>query len=139
MTKDLKLAFIKPTASVLGSPFKFSPAGKCGMELSELIPNIASTADDLCLIRSMHSEAFNHHPGQLFLFSGHMIGGRPSMGAWATYGLGSESQNLPGFVVLASGAGTSAGSDNYTNGFLDRKSTRLNSSHERLSRMPSSA
>ena len=118
MTKDLKLAFIKPTASVLGSPFQFSPQGKCGMELSELLPHIGSTADDLCLIRSMHSEAFNHHPGQLFLFSGHMIGGRPSMGAWVNYGLGSESQNLPGFVVLASGAGTSAGSDNYTNGFL---------------------
>lgn len=119
MTKDLKLAFIKPTAGVLGSPRKFAPAGQCGMELSDLIPNIAANADDLCLVRSMHSEAFNHHPGQLYLFSGHMIGGRPSMGSWVTYGLGSESRNLPAFVAMQSGSsGSSAGSDNWTNGFL---------------------
>ena len=118
MTKDLKLAFIKPTASVLGSSFKFEKHGQCGMELSELLPHTSSVADDLCLIRSMHSEAFNHHPGQLFLFTGHMIGGRPTMGAWVNYGLGSESENLPGFVVLTSGVGTSAGSDNFTSGFL---------------------
>lgn len=118
MTKDLKLAFIKPTASVLGSPFEFKKYGQCGMELSELLPHTATCADDICLIRSMYSEAFNHHPGQLFLFSGHMIGGRPSMGAWVNYGLGSECRDLPGFVVLSSGVGTSAGSDNFTNGFL---------------------
>src|SRR4051812_6403598 len=95
-TKDLKLAFIKPTASVLGSQFNFAPHGQCGMELSELLPHTAGNADDMCLVRSMHSEAFNHHPGQLFLFTGHMIGGRPTMGSWINYGLGSESQNLPG-------------------------------------------
>jgi hypothetical protein len=117
-TKDLKLAFIKPTASVLGSPFKFEKRGQCGMELSELLPHLGTCADDICLVRSMHSEAFNHHPGQLFLFTGHMVGGRPTMGAWVTYGLGSESQNLPGFVVLSSGVGTSAGSDNFSSGFL---------------------
>lgn len=117
-TKDLKLAFIKPTASVLGSTFKFAPQGQSGMEISELLPNIGSIADDICLIRSMHSEAFNHHPGQLFLFTGHMIAGRPTMGSWINYGLGSESKNLPGFVVLTSGVGTSAGSDNFTSGFL---------------------
>src|SRR3954452_5341331 len=117
-TKDLKLAFIKPTATVLGSDFKFEPRGQCGMELSELLPHISSQADDICLVRSMYSEAFNHHPGQLFLFTGHMIAGRPTMGAWVTYGLGSESQNLPGFVVLTSGVGTSAGSDNWSSGFL---------------------
>jgi uncharacterized protein (DUF1501 family) len=118
MTKDLKLAFIKPTAAVLGSPFQFTKHGQSGVELSELLPHTAVCADDICLIRSMYSEAFNHHPGQLFLFTGSMIGGRPTMGAWITYGLGSESQNLPGFVVLSSGVGTSAGSDNFTNGFL---------------------
>jgi uncharacterized protein (DUF1501 family) len=117
-TKDLKLAFIKPTASVLGSPFKFEKRGQCGMELSELLPHLGTCADDICLVRSMHSEAFNHHPGQLFLFTGHMVAGRPTMGAWITYGLGSESKNLPGFVVLSSGVGTSAGSDNFTSGFL---------------------
>ena len=87
-TKDLKLAFIKPTAKVLGSTFKFQKHGQCGMELSELVPHLATCADDICLVRSMHSEAFNHHPGQLFLFTGHMVGGRPTMGAWVTYGLG---------------------------------------------------
>lgn len=118
MTKDLKLAFIKPTASVLGSPFKFEKHGQCGMELSELLPHTATCADDICLVRSMYSEAFNHHPGQLFLFTGSMVGGRPTMGAWVTYGLGSESQNLPGFVVLTSGVGTSGGSDNFSSGFM---------------------
>ncbi len=118
VTKDLKLAFIKPTAAVLGSPFEFRKHGQCGMELSELLPHTASCADDLCLVRSMYSEAFNHHPGQLFLFTGSMVGGRPTMGAWVNYGLGSVSKNLPGFVVLSSGVGTSAGTDNYSNGFL---------------------
>ena len=118
MTKDLKLAFIKPTASILASPREFKPYGQCGMELSDVLPHTASIADDLCLVRGMQSDAFNHHPGQLFLFAGHMIGGRPTMGAWINYGLGSESKNLPGFVVLSSGVGTSAGSDNYSNGFL---------------------
>lgn len=118
MTKDLKLAFIKPTAAVLGSPRVFAKHGQCGMEFSDLLPHLATCADDLAMVRSMQSDAFNHHPGQLFLFAGHMIGGRPTMGAWITYGLGSESKNLPGFVVLSSGVGTSAGSDNFSNGFL---------------------
>ncbi len=118
MTKDMKLAFIKPTAKILASPRKFAPCGQSGVELSDLIPHTAKHADDICLIRSMHSDAFNHHPGQLLLFSGHMTGGRPSMGAWATYGLGSESKNLPAFVALQSGPGSSAGSELWTNGFL---------------------
>src|SRR3954462_13827755 len=88
------------------------------MELSELLPHLGTCADDICLVRSMHSEAFNHHPGQLFLFTGHMVAGRPTMGAWINYGLGSESQNLPGFVFLPPGVGTSAGSDNFASGFL---------------------
>ncbi|MCC7153174.1 MAG: DUF1501 domain-containing protein [Bryobacterales bacterium] len=117
-TKDLKLAFIKPTASVLASPRTFKPSGQCGMELSDLLPNLSSCADDLCLIRSMRSDAFNHHPGQLLLFSGHMQGGRPTLGAWVAYGMGSESKNLPAFVVLTSGVGTSGGSDNFSSGFL---------------------
>ena len=118
MTKDMKLAFIKPTAKILASPRKFAPCGQSGVELSDLIPHMAKHADDICLIRSMHSDAFNHHPGQLLLFSGNMTGGRPSMGAWASYGLGSESTNLPAFVALQSGPGSSAGSELWTNGFL---------------------
>jgi hypothetical protein len=118
MTKDLKLAFIKPTASVLGSPRIFHRAGQCGMELSDVLPGLATCADDICLVRSMYTEAFNHHPGQLLLFTGHTVVGRPAMGSWVVYGLGSESQNLPGFVVLASGNGTSGGTDNFASGFL---------------------
>jgi hypothetical protein len=118
LTKDLKLAFIKPTAAVLASPREFKPYGQCGMELSDLLPYTSTCADDICLVRSMYSDAFNHHPGQLLLFSGSIQPGRPTFGAWSVYGLGSESQNLPGFVVLTSGVGTSGGSDNFTSGFL---------------------
>jgi hypothetical protein len=118
MTKDLPLAFIKPTAAVLASPRTFKPAGQCGMELSDWLPHLASVADDICLIRSMHTDAFNHHPGQLLLFTGTTQFGRPTLGAWVVYGLGSESQNLPGFVVLTSGVGTSGGATNFSSGFL---------------------
>lgn len=118
MTRDLKLAFIKPSAAVMASAFRFQRYGKCGMELSELLPNLGSCADDLTLVRSMHTDAFNHHPGQLLLFTGSIQFGRPSAGSWVTYGLGSESQNLPGFVVLTSGRGTSGGASNFGSGFL---------------------
>jgi hypothetical protein len=118
MTKNLRLAFTKPTAAVLASPRTFTPHGECGMELSDFIPHTASCADDICLVRSMYTDAFNHHPGQLLLFSGSIQVGRPTMGAWVLYGLGSESQNLPGFVVLGSGVGTSGGTSNWSSGFL---------------------
>src|SRR5215470_15282208 len=118
MTKDLRLAFTKPNAAVLASPRTFTPHGKSGIEFSDFIPNIGSCADDLCLVRSMYTDAFNHHPGQLMLFGGSIQVGRPTMGAWTLYGLGSESQNLPGFVVLGSGVGTSGGTSNWSSGFL---------------------
>ena len=118
MTKNLRLAFTKPTAAVLASPRVFTPAGQSGIEYSDFIPHIASRADDICLIRSMYTDAFNHHPSQLLLFSGTIQQGRPTMGAWILYGLGSESQNLPGFVVLSSGVGTSGGANNWASGFL---------------------
>jgi hypothetical protein len=118
MTKDLRLAFTKPDAAVLASPRTFDRYGQCGTEFSDWIPNIGSCADDLCLVRSMHTDAFNHHPGQLLLFGGSIQVGRPTMGAWVLYGLGSESQNLPGFVVLGSGVGTSGGTSNWSSGFL---------------------
>lgn len=117
-TKDLKLAFIKPTAAVLGSPRVFTKHGQSGMELSDFIPHIAKQADNLCLVRSMHTEAFNHHPGQLVMFTGFTVPGRPTLGAWSVYGLGSESENLPGFVVLSSGVGTSGGASNFSSGFM---------------------
>lgn len=118
ITKDLTLAFIKPTAKVMASRYKFVPRGQCGMVLSELVPHLGSVADEICLVRSMHSDAFNHHPGQLLLFTGSMLPGRPTLGSWLLYGLGSESENLPGFVVLASGKGTSGGTTNFSSGFM---------------------
>ncbi|MBM3801096.1 MAG: DUF1501 domain-containing protein [Acidimicrobiia bacterium] len=119
MVKDLKLAFIKPTAKVWPSPRRFKPSGQSGIELSEWLPHLASVADDICLIRSMFTDQFNHHPGQLMLNCGSPLVGRPSMGAWVTYGLGSTSKDLPGFVVLRSGGNApGAGTGNWTNGFL---------------------
>ena len=118
MTSQLKLAFIKPNAAVLASPRVFTPAGQSGAEFSDFIPHIASCADDICVVRSMYTEAFNHHPGQLLLMSGSTQIGRPTLGAWVLYGLGSESQDLPGFVVLSSGVGTSGGESNFSSGFL---------------------
>ena len=119
MTKDLELAFVKPSAKVLASPRVFARHGECGTEFSDYIPHIASRADDICLLRSMHTEAFNHHPGQSLLMSGSVQLGRPAVGAWVSYGLGSEADDLPAFVVLSSGRGTSGGSSNWSNGFLD--------------------
>jgi Protein of unknown function (DUF1501) len=118
MTKDMKLAFIKPTAKVMASHFAFQRHGQCAMELSELLPHLGSVADDITLVRSMRTDAFNHHPGQLLLFTGSIQFGRPTFGAWVLYGLGSDSKNLPGFVVLSSGKGTSGGTTNFSSGFL---------------------
>ena len=118
MTKDMQLAFIKPNAAVLASPRVFKQHGKSGLEFSDYLPHTATCADDICMVRSMYSEAFNHHPGQLVLFTGTTQIGRPTLGAWSVYGLGSESRNLPGFVVLTSGAGTSGGAGNFASGFL---------------------
>jgi hypothetical protein len=118
LTKNLKLAFIKPTAAVMASRFKFRRYGECGLDLSDMLPQLGACADDICLVRSMHTDAINHHPGQLLLFTGSTQFGRPTMGAWVVYGLGSESQDLPGFVVLTSGVGTSGGATNFLSGFL---------------------
>jgi arylsulfatase A-like enzyme len=86
--------------------------------MTEWLPHLGACADDICLVRSMHTDAFNHHPGQLLLFTGSIQFGRPTTGAWVLYGLGSESKELPGFVVLTSGKGTSGGASNFASGFL---------------------
>lgn len=115
----VRFAFIqKESAVLMGCGRKFAKHGESGMELSELLPHLATCADDLCLIRSMHTDSFNHHPAQLMLNSGVPRFGRPSMGSWITYGLGSESQNLPAYVVLTAGRGGSGGVSNWTSGFL---------------------
>src|SRR5439155_14079250 len=105
-------------ATIMGSKRTWKRHGRCGMELSDLLPHLGSIADDVCLVRSMHTEAFNHHPGQLLMNTGSTMFGRPSMGSWLNYGLGNESKNLPGYVVLNCGVGTSGGASNWNNGFL---------------------
>jgi hypothetical protein len=118
-TRDVRFAFIKKeTAVLVGSPRKFQRHGQCGTEICDLLPHLATCVDDIALIRSMHTDAFNHHPGQLLMNCGVPVFGRPSMGAWLNYGLGSESKNLPGYVVLTAGRGTSGGTSNWSSGFL---------------------
>lgn len=119
MLEEVRFAFIKKDKALLqGSPFEFKKHGESGMELSELLPHLGGVADDLLLVRSLHSEQFNHHPGQLMMQCGRGTFGLPTMGAWLTYGLGSESQNLPGYVVLSSGRGSSGGATLWQSGFL---------------------
>ena len=103
----------------VGSPFEFKRHGQCGMEISELLPNIGKIADDICLIRSMHTEPINHDPAVTFFATGNQQPGRPVMGSWITYGLGSENANLPGYIVLLSGSGGQPLQARYWgNGFL---------------------
>ena len=119
MTKNVRFAFIqKETARLMGTGRKFQKHGECGMELSDLLPHIGGCADDIALIRSMHTEAFNHHPGQLMMNCGVPKFGLPSVGSWLNYGLGSTSQDLPGYVVLTAGRGSSGGASNWSSGFL---------------------
>ncbi len=119
LTKNVRFAFIKKeTATVMGSNRIFTKHGQSGMDFSDLTPNIATCADDILMVRSLHSEQFNHHPGQLMMQCGRGVFGLPSMGSWLTYGLGSPSQNLPGYVVLNSGRGSSGGTTLWQSGFL---------------------
>jgi hypothetical protein len=110
--------FIDPKSGLLAGKFAFQKHGQCGMELSEVLPHTAGIADDICLIRSMQTEAVNHAPAQIMMNTGSQQFGRPSFGSWTLYGLGSEAENLPGFVVLTSAKGTSGGASNYGAGFL---------------------
>ena len=118
LLKDYRAAFIHPNSGLYGSEFKFSRQGECGFEISELLPHIGKHVDDICFIRSMHTDAVNHAPAQIFMSTGHQQFGRPSLGAWSLYGLGSETEDLPGYVVLTSAKGTSGGASNYGCGFL---------------------
>ena len=119
LTEGDRFAFIKGAPSLLGSPYKFRRHGQSGVELSTLLPHLSSIADDVSLVRSMHTDEFNHGPAQIYMNAGHALGGRPSLGSWLTYGLGSENSDLPGFVVLLSGnAAPDAGPSCWGNGFL---------------------
>ncbi|HEY9435558.1 MAG TPA: DUF1501 domain-containing protein [Blastocatellia bacterium] len=119
LLKGYRAAFINPNSQLLGPKFKFAKYGQCGAELSELIPHTAGIVDDIAIVRSMVTDAFNHAPGQLMMNTGTQIFGRPSMGAWAIYGLGSEAKDLPAFVVFSTGSkGPSGGNSCWGSGFL---------------------
>ena len=117
--KGKRFAFTSGTPKLLGTPRKFTQNGQGGVWLSDAIPNLHSVADEMCVIRSMHTDQFNHAPAELLLYTGSPRSGRPSLGSWATYGLGSENENLPGFVVLiSSGVQPNGGKNSYGSGFL---------------------
>ena len=118
LVKGINYAFIKPDAGLYASEFKFAKHGQSGAELSEAFLHLPKVADEIAIVRSMMTEAINHAPGQIFMNTGSVQFGRPSFGAWVTYGLGSETQDLPAFVVLTSGRGTSGGAGNWGCGFL---------------------
>jgi uncharacterized protein (DUF1501 family) len=119
LLRGYRAAFINPNSKLLGPKFKFARHGQSGAELSELLPHLGGVADEIAIVRSMVTDAFNHAPGQLMMSTGAQQFGRPSMGAWVTYGLGSAARNLPGFVVFSTGAkGPSGGNANWGSGFL---------------------
>jgi hypothetical protein len=119
MTKNVRFAFLQPgTARLMSSPHPFRRYGRSGLEMSALLPHLGACADDLVLIRSLHTEAFNHHPGELLMYTGSQLLGRPSVGSWVNYALGSPSQNLPGYVVLTAGRAPSGGNTMFSSGFM---------------------
>ena len=113
-----RYAFIRPDAAVLGPRYKFAKHGQSGAELSEMLPHLATVADDIAFVRSCKTTQFNHAPAQIFMNTGFSQPGRPSMGSWVTYGLGAETQNLPAFVVMSTGSGISGGVACWSSGFL---------------------
>lgn len=118
-TKGKRFAFTSGTPKLLGTPRQYAQHGQGGVWLSDAVPNLHGVADEMCVIKSMFTEQFNHAPAELLLYTGSARSGRPSMGAWTTYGLGSENENLPGFVVLiSSGVQPNGGKNSYGSGFL---------------------
>jgi hypothetical protein len=113
-----RYAFIQPDAAVLGPRFKFARHGECGAELSEVLPHLAKVVDDVAFIKSCHTDLFNHAPAQLMVNTGAGTPGRPSMGSWLSYGIGSDADDLPSFVVLKTGGNLSGGAAMWSAGFL---------------------
>ncbi|MEQ1860295.1 MAG: DUF1501 domain-containing protein [Chthoniobacteraceae bacterium] len=119
LLKGYRAAFIDPNSKLMGPKFKFAKHGQCGAEISELLPHLAGIADDITIVKSMTTDAFNHAPAQILMNTGSQQFGHPSLGAWSLYGLGSESQNLPGYIVFSTGTkGPSGGNSNFGSGFL---------------------
>ncbi len=119
LLKGYRAAFINPNSKLLGPKFKFAKHGQSGAEVSELLPHTSKIVDDIAIVKGMVSDAFNHAPAQLMMNTGSMIFGRPSFGAWTIYGMGSEAEDLPAFVVFSTGSkGPSGGNSCWGSGFL---------------------
>ena len=127
----------RKTGAAFGSPFKFQKYGQSGIEVSELFHNVAQSIDDVCVIRSMHANVPNHEPSLLLMNCGEARLVRPSMGSWITYGLGSENQNLPGFIVLCPGGYPIQESQNWQNGFLPGiyQGTHIDTQHTEIDKL----
>ncbi|QDT52505.1 hypothetical protein Pan44_05170 [Caulifigura coniformis] len=113
-----RFAFIGGKMTLSGSKYRFRRHGASGQEMSELLPHLAGIADDIAIVKSIHTEEINHAPAQMFLHTGFGRGGRPGLGSWVNYGLGSENDNLPAYVVLQSGPIGGAGTSLWSSGFL---------------------
>jgi hypothetical protein len=113
-----RYAFIRPDAAVLGPQYAFAKHGQSGAEISEVLPHLAKVVDDIAIVKSCRTDQFNHAPAQIFMNCGFAQPGRPSLGSWVSYGIGSESRDLPAFIVMSTGAGISGGSANWSSGFL---------------------
>ena len=118
LTRGKRFAFIGDNLKLAGTSYEFRRHGQSGAEISELLPHLGSIADDICIVKSLHTNEINHAPAQMFLHTGFGRGGRPSLGAWVTYGLGSENRDLPSYVVLLSGPPGGAGTTLWSTGFL---------------------
>jgi len=117
--KGKKFAFTTGVPKLMGTPREFRQVGESGMWMSDAIPHLQQVADEICMIKSMTTDEFNHAPAELFILTGSPRSGRPSLGSWVTYGLGSENDNLPGFVVLiSSGVQPNSGKNAFGSGFL---------------------
>ena len=115
---DQRYAFIQPDAGVLGPQFSFARHGESGAVLGQPLKHLSKVVDDICIVKSVHTDQFNHAPAQLFFNTGFSQPGRPSLGSWAIYGLGAETENLPAFVVMSTGSGLSGGTSLWSSGFL---------------------
>jgi len=133
----LELKTERNTGTAFGSPFKFAPHGQSGLEISELFPHVAESADELCVIRSMHADVPNHEPSLLLMNCGESRLPRPSMGSWITYGLGTQNQNLPGFIAMCPGGYPIQESQNWQSAFLPGifQGTYINTAHQDLDQL----
>ena len=118
LTKGIRFAFINKNAKLMASKRPYKQYGESGMWFTDRLPHVSRHADVICMIQTMHSEAFNHHPAQMLMCCGQQKFGLPSVGAWLNYGLGAPSKNLPGYIVLAAGPAARGGATLYSSGFL---------------------